>query len=198
VLVNSRFTASVFDETFSLIRTYVRPAVLYPAINLAKYDTELPKQRYALARGPQGHTRRPSILRLCVCRRRPQWVFPVCFLSINRFERKKNIELAVAAFAELQLSDPALFRQCQLIIAGVHASARGHTAAHTHCAALRCEQVDTTHSCAKTASTLTSSGRWRRCAWAGRPSGPTWAGRWSLRRPSPKTTGAYCWTAAAP
>ncbi len=42
------------------------------------------------------------------------------FLSINRYERKKNIGLAIAAFAGLRATlDAKTFAQCQLVIAGV-------------------------------------------------------------------------------
>jgi len=70
VLVNSKFTASVFAKTFkSLHAQGVEPNVLYPAVNVDQFD--------------QPHAYLPK------------------FLSINRFERKKNIELAISAFAML-------------------------------------------------------------------------------------------------
>lgn len=71
ILVNSRFTASMFAKTFrDLDAQGVRPAVLYPAVNVEQFD------------GP------------CAYR--------LNFLSINRFERKKNIGLAISAFAMLR------------------------------------------------------------------------------------------------
>ena len=39
----------------------------------------------------------------------------VVFVSINRFERKKNVALAIRAFAALQ---PQVMKQCRLVIAG--------------------------------------------------------------------------------
>lgn len=70
VLVNSKFTASVFAKTFkSLHAKGVEPNVLYPAVNVDQFD-------------------------------QPRAYLPK-FLSINRFERKKNIELAISAFAML-------------------------------------------------------------------------------------------------
>eukprot|EP00252_Welwitschia_mirabilis_P011301 TRINITY_DN25428_c0_g1_i1.p1 TRINITY_DN25428_c0_g1~~TRINITY_DN25428_c0_g1_i1.p1 ORF type:complete len:416 (-),score=81.60 TRINITY_DN25428_c0_g1_i1:105-1352(-) len=72
ILVNSKFTKSVFGGTFkSLHKKGLSPRVVYPAVDVnqfKKHTTYLPK-----------------------------------FLSINRFERKKNIELAIAAFASLPL-----------------------------------------------------------------------------------------------
>ncbi|XP_022943138.1 alpha-1,3/1,6-mannosyltransferase ALG2 [Cucurbita moschata] len=70
ILVNSKFTASTFANTFKHLNARgIRPAVLYPAVNIDQFD--------------EPHTPKLS------------------FLSINRFERKKNIELAISAFARL-------------------------------------------------------------------------------------------------
>ncbi|KAK6154270.1 hypothetical protein DH2020_008518 [Rehmannia glutinosa] len=70
ILVNSKFTASTFAKTFKRLSSRgVRPAVLYPAVNVNQFDE-------------------PNATKLS-------------FLSINRFERKKNIELAISAFAML-------------------------------------------------------------------------------------------------
>ncbi|CAK9151716.1 unnamed protein product [Ilex paraguariensis] len=71
ILVNSKFTASTFAKTFNNLHAKgIRPAVLYPAVNLDQFDE-------------------PS-------------AFKLNFLSINRFERKKNINLAISAFAMLR------------------------------------------------------------------------------------------------
>ena len=40
-------------------------------------------------------------------------------VSINRFERKKNISLAIQAYAEIKNLDEALFNDCVLVIAGM-------------------------------------------------------------------------------
>ncbi|KAI9085953.1 hypothetical protein K1719_032030 [Acacia pycnantha] len=70
ILVNSKFTASTFANTFKhLDARGIRPAVLYPAVNVDQFNE-------------------PNS-------------FKFNFLSINRFERKKNIELAISAFAKL-------------------------------------------------------------------------------------------------
>ncbi|XP_074590809.1 alpha-1,3/1,6-mannosyltransferase ALG2 [Curcuma longa] len=71
VLVNSKFTASVFAKTFHRLHSRgILPAVLYPAVNVRQFD------------GPCTYT--------------------LNFLSVNRFEKKKNLELAISAFALLQ------------------------------------------------------------------------------------------------
>ncbi|KAL2496488.1 UDP-Glycosyltransferase superfamily protein [Forsythia ovata] len=70
ILVNSKFTASTFARTFKHLHARgIRPAVLYPAVNVDQFE-------------------KPNTTKLN-------------FLSINRFERKKNIELALSAFAML-------------------------------------------------------------------------------------------------
>ncbi|KAA8526752.1 hypothetical protein F0562_009019 [Nyssa sinensis] len=70
ILVNSKFTASTFANTFKHLDTRgIKPAVLYPAVNVDQFD-------------------------------KPH-AFKLNFLSINRFERKKNIDLAISAFAML-------------------------------------------------------------------------------------------------
>ncbi|KAL6959565.1 Hexosyltransferase [Sarracenia purpurea var. burkii] len=70
ILVNSKFTASTFANSFKhLVARGIKPSVLYPAVNVDQFDEP-----------------RDSKLN---------------FLSINRFERKKNIDLAISAFAML-------------------------------------------------------------------------------------------------
>ncbi|CAB4309828.1 unnamed protein product [Prunus armeniaca] len=72
ILVNSKFTASMFAKTFKhLDARGVQPAVLYPAVNVNQFDE--PTNSYKLN-----------------------------FLSINRFEKKKNIDLAILAFSMLR------------------------------------------------------------------------------------------------
>ncbi|XP_077241060.1 uncharacterized protein LOC143881697 [Tasmannia lanceolata] len=70
ILVNSRFTASTFANTFRRLNAQgIKPAVLYPAVNVEQFDEP--------------------------------FAYKLNFLSINRFERKKNIDLAISAFAML-------------------------------------------------------------------------------------------------
>ncbi|XP_028785934.1 alpha-1,3/1,6-mannosyltransferase ALG2-like [Neltuma alba] len=80
ILVNSKFTASTFANTFKhLDARGIRPAVLYPAVNVDQFNE------------PDS--------------------FKFNFLSINRFERKKNIELAISAFAQLHALKGDALRQ---------------------------------------------------------------------------------------
>lgn len=98
VVVNSRFTRGVFDATFKGLAGRVEPDVLYPCIDTASI-TPLPRPAEALAAGPS-------------------------FLSINRYERKKDVALAVRALAALRAdparygADPALVARARLTIAG--------------------------------------------------------------------------------
>lgn len=92
IVVNSNFTKSVFAQAFPRIKT--TPRVVYPCVDVkvsesgggSKLDRE---------------------------------VFPTCgkriLLSINRFEKKKNVGLAIEAFSRLHPEERA---QLRLVIAG--------------------------------------------------------------------------------
>ena len=88
VLVNSLFTKAVFKQTFQRL-SHVSPGVLYPSLDMQRFD---------------GAGSRPDTVPLA-----PD---TPTFLSINRYERKKNIGLAIRAFAKLRDS------KARLIIAG--------------------------------------------------------------------------------
>lgn len=91
VVVNSKFTRGVYERTF---RCVAKPAeVLYPCVPLAQFQDVPP-----IDATPAGE---------------------IVFLSINRFERKKGIDLAVHAFVELKkhlASDE--YARVRLILAG--------------------------------------------------------------------------------
>ncbi|KAI5066902.1 hypothetical protein GOP47_0017430 [Adiantum capillus-veneris] len=104
VLVNSKFTASTFASTFKTLHAKgIRPEVLYPAVNIDQFQiTSLVLQ----------NNQEPF------------------FLSINRFERKKNIGLSIKAFGLLldsnnqkqgdssQKQGGSSYRRLKLVIAG--------------------------------------------------------------------------------
>ncbi len=109
ILVNSAFTKEVFFSTFSLIGSVFHQHrrenvdILYPSINFDNYE---PKEEYLKDRTeidrmngiPSGR---------------------VVFTSINRFERKKNIKLAIEATALVKRENKD--RKCAgvvLIVAG--------------------------------------------------------------------------------
>lgn len=89
VLVNSHFTAKIFKETFTSLKS-LETHTLYPSLNTEAFDEG--KQTYG-----RYHIKRDAFPSETTC----------IFLSINRFERKKNLALAIHAMAELRdiLSD---------------------------------------------------------------------------------------------
>uniref|UniRef100_A0A6B2E8G2 Alpha-1,3/1,6-mannosyltransferase ALG2 n=1 Tax=Phlebotomus kandelakii TaxID=1109342 RepID=A0A6B2E8G2_9DIPT len=95
VLVNSKFTRRIFKSTFR--RLSLDPDVLYPSLNTQFFDS------------PPQHDDISSQI--------PSKSF--IFLSINRFERKKNLCLAVDTFRDIgALVSAAEFDKMHLIIAG--------------------------------------------------------------------------------
>lgn len=91
VLVNSYFTKEIFQQTFSRLRSVV-PEVLYPAVDPANFLGSWEGEGY------EGKT---------------------MLLSLNRFERKKNLHVAIDAFAALRKTMSATsFASLHLVIAG--------------------------------------------------------------------------------
>ncbi|XP_030640154.1 alpha-1,3/1,6-mannosyltransferase ALG2 [Chanos chanos] len=78
VVVNSRFTAGVFKQTFPRL-SGVKTDVLYPSLNFSAFDGEVDDIGGLV---PEGRS--------------------FVFLSINRYERKKNLPLALQALAALR------------------------------------------------------------------------------------------------
>lgn len=79
ILVNSHFTANVFKQTFSKL-TSCSPSVLYPIPDFSAFAKPIDEPTVDLIP--------------------PNKKF--VFLSINRFERKKNLPLAIQAFGQLK------------------------------------------------------------------------------------------------
>lgn len=97
ILVNSKFTRRVFKDTFKSIE--VMPSVLYPSLNTKYFDETVVSDADTGDLKLQNDT--------------------IVFLSINRFERKKNIPLALRAFKELEKHGvKSNFERCHLIVAG--------------------------------------------------------------------------------
>ena len=78
VAVNSNFTAGIFHDTFKSVK--LRPEVLYPSLNFEAFDV------------PHNMSL-DTIIGLHDANR-------FVFLSINRYERKKKIELAIESFGK--------------------------------------------------------------------------------------------------
>ncbi|RMX87450.1 hypothetical protein D0869_02352, partial [Hortaea werneckii] len=89
VVVNSKFTRAVFKRTFRSMR--IRELkVVYPCVDTDQEQKEKPSNE-------------------------PLWADRKVLLSINRFERKKNLDLAINAYAGLSLEERS---QSLLVIAG--------------------------------------------------------------------------------
>lgn len=93
ILVNSKFTANVFDRTFSSLR-HIQPEVLYPIPDFSAFNKPVESPSNDLI---------PSNKQ-------------TIFLSINRYERKKNLPLAIKAFGKLIKDHPEA--SAHLIMAG--------------------------------------------------------------------------------
>lgn len=97
-MVNSQFTAGVFRETFQSL-TDIHIDVLYPSLNTLSFDRPSSGAQELAGLLPKGTT--------CL------------FLSLNRYERKKNLGLALEALAALQSSLPfAQMAGVHLVVAG--------------------------------------------------------------------------------
>lgn len=96
VLVNSKFTSRVFKETFKTLDLI--PEVLYPSLNTEYFDLTETE-----------HADTPINI--------PNDAF--VFFSINRYERKKNLGLALYAFKQLEAYlTKAEWEKVYLIMAG--------------------------------------------------------------------------------
>ena len=107
VVLNSKFTVSIFKRAFSRICKREAFAsslrVLYPAIDLEQFDRKLSKRE------------RDDALRTLPAFSSSS----IVLLSINRFERKKNLALAIEAMGELVSRLPsALADNVHLVMAG--------------------------------------------------------------------------------
>ncbi|KAL8165795.1 UNVERIFIED_CONTAM: Alpha-1,3-mannosyltransferase-like protein [Gekko kuhli] len=96
ILVNSRFTATIFKETFKSL-SHLDPDVLYPSLNVTTFDTVVPADVASIV--PDRKT--------------------FLFLSINRYERKKNLMLALEALHDLRgRLNAQEWREVHLVLAG--------------------------------------------------------------------------------
>lgn len=96
VLVNSKFTSRIFKETFKSLD--IVPDVLYPSLNTLYFD-------------------QTSTVDADIPIQIPNDAF--VFLSINRYERKKNLPLALHAFKQLEAYlTKAEWEKVYLVMAG--------------------------------------------------------------------------------
>ncbi|KAJ3169996.1 Alpha-1,3-mannosyltransferase-like protein [Geranomyces variabilis] len=95
IVVNSKFTAQIFERSFPSIKKL--PEVLYPGIHVESYAQILDLTD-------------PSVAFLVSSRQ--------TIVSINRFERKKNLRLAIDAFSLLLKKNPSSAGRTRLVVAG--------------------------------------------------------------------------------
>ncbi|KAF8224174.1 mannosyltransferase [Tricholoma matsutake] len=97
IFANSKFTARVFKTYFSSIRQPLR--VVYPGINISAYESDVDAND-------------PDIIAITSDR--------LTFVSLNRFERKKNAALAIQSFADLRvkITTRPEYEDMRLILAG--------------------------------------------------------------------------------
>ncbi|XP_046982729.1 alpha-1,3/1,6-mannosyltransferase ALG2 [Schistocerca americana] len=101
VLVNSKFTASVFKATFKRLAK-VTPDVLYPSVNTDLFEGSATRRLNEVIEDPAFLVDNAFL-----------------FLSINRYERKKNLSLVLRAFADLRtILDEDKWSNVFLIMAG--------------------------------------------------------------------------------
>lgn len=97
IVVNSNFTKSVYNEAFTFLRDLIKPDVVYPCVSLDKeITTNASKDSFDkfIAKYP-------------------------FLLSINRFEPKKNIELAIEAYHSFKMtSKHATTEAMKLVLTG--------------------------------------------------------------------------------
>ncbi|XP_040576450.1 alpha-1,3/1,6-mannosyltransferase ALG2 [Lepeophtheirus salmonis] len=96
ILVNSRFTREIFHKTFKSLK-HAHPEVLYPSLNTSDFDSFDDKIEYQVRDDDE-----------------------FVFLSLNRFERKKQVDLAIRALALVLKSEDvsSKYKKIKLIIAG--------------------------------------------------------------------------------
>ena len=115
VLVNSKFTAAQFHRTFTRLGS-VTPEVLYPGVDSVRYATPCgaSPQTWEQSEGRQG----PDPVRGSAARTGGSCDRAI-ILSISRYERAKNVSLAIEAMALLRHRlSPAEFASVCLVVAG--------------------------------------------------------------------------------
>ena len=108
IVVNSKFTAAAFHASFPWISPYFQPKVLYPTIEEDKNSTSTPNNDIiSTPITPIVTTSNTTSSATTTATEKPQTVnhlaytqgYDHVFVSLNRYERKKNIELALNAFS---------------------------------------------------------------------------------------------------
>ena len=109
LIVNSRFTRDQVRTAFASLRDRTLPVVVYPCVDTRLdylIDDDDPVN-YELKRGGRKGEKKQPVL----------WHGKRVLLSINRFERKKGVDLAVRAFAGVNITRR---KDARLVIAGIY------------------------------------------------------------------------------
>ncbi|KAH3676363.1 hypothetical protein WICMUC_001994 [Wickerhamomyces mucosus] len=94
IVVNSRFTRSIYDDSFKFLKDLIQPDVIYPCVDIT--TEEITKETDKFFNQVIGKDE--------------------FFVSINRFEIKKNIELAIDSYIVFKSGNPS--NNTKLIISG--------------------------------------------------------------------------------
>lgn len=113
ILVNSQFTSKIFRDTFTSLKSK-QLDVLYPSLNTEKFDSLLGQLTVEASTKDLTDIQKENLIELERSKTKK-----FVFLSINRYERKKDLKLALNAMVQLKekLSDD-LWQSCHLVMAG--------------------------------------------------------------------------------
>ena len=125
IVVNSNFTGGVYRKAFPRLK---EPRVVYPAADFESFTPPDWKRKAQSNRGEPSRglwavsvgrdsNRLPSSFKLLLALPR---IAPGPFVSLNRFERKKDVGLAIEAFALVLEANPCGSQGLRLVIAGAH------------------------------------------------------------------------------
>jgi alpha-1,3/alpha-1,6-mannosyltransferase len=99
IYVNSEYTKDIFYKNFKILKRFgVNVEVLYPALDFSQFDKEI--------------TETEGIKKM------KAEINGKYFFSLNRYERKKNINLAIKAFSHLIKKHLEKSNSIKLVIAG--------------------------------------------------------------------------------
>ena len=99
ILVNSGFTKGVVEQVWEGLGEAKGLGIVYPCVDIEQHGKKSHKEEQSASAGEE-----------------EMWKDKKLILSINRFEKKKNIELAIRAYAGLPVSDR---EESRLVIAGL-------------------------------------------------------------------------------
>jgi len=130
IVVNSRFTARAFHASFPTLSGRFQPQVLYPTIDEAADDGDDDDDDGSLsATASSGIAYTAGVDHV--------------FLSLNRYERKKNVGLALEAFAHVKRTVSGV--RLLLVVAGGYDTRVAENVEHLHELKQRADALGLTH-----------------------------------------------------